>query len=153
MSSAASSPAVRPSAKDGVVVGDTFQKTMILDAASIKQFAAAAGDNNPMHHDEAVARESRFGTLIASGTHTSALVLGLVASYVAQRAPSLGLGFSVRLKKAVRAGETVVIVGHVVSIAPKPSLNGDIAIIEAEMRNAAGQVAVSVTTESLLLPQ
>jgi acyl dehydratase len=89
--------------------------------------------------------------LIASGTHTSALILGVIASYLSERCPSLGLGFSVRLKKAVRAGETLTVIGRVVSITPKPSLKGDLAVIDAEMRNADGQAAVSVRSESLLI--
>jgi acyl dehydratase len=134
-----------------VSVGDTFQKTVTLDAAAIKQFAIAAGDHNPLHHNETLAAQSRFGGLIASGTHSSALILGVIASYLSERWPSLGLGFSVRLKKAVRAGETLTVSGRVVSITPKPSLKGDLAVIEAEMRNADGQAAVSVRSESLLI--
>jgi acyl dehydratase len=137
--------------RTAVKVGDTFQKTVTLDAGAIKQFAIAAGDHNPLHHNEGLAAQSRFGGLIASGTHTSALILGLIASYLSERWPSLGLGFSVRLKKAVRAGETLTVSGRVVSITPKPSLRGDLAIIEAEMSNADGQAAVSVRSESLLI--
>jgi acyl dehydratase len=137
--------------RTAVNVGDTFQKTVTINAAAIKQFAIAAGDRNPLHHNERLAEQSRFGGLIASGTHTSALTLGVIASYLSERWPSLGLGFSVRLKKAVRAGETLTVSGRVVSITPKPSLKGDLAVIEAEMRNADGQVAVSVRSESLLI--
>jgi acyl dehydratase len=135
----------------GVAVGDTFEKVITLDAAAIRKFASAAGDHNPLHHDEKLAAQSRFGTLIASGTHTSALILGQVASFLSERAPGVGLGFSVRLRKAVRAGDTVTVTGRVVSITPKPSLKGDVVVIEAEMRNAAGEAAVSVSADSLLI--
>jgi acyl dehydratase len=138
------------SVSHALAVGDTFSREMTIDAASIRQYATLAGDHNPMHHDESVAKASRFGGLIASGTHTSAVLMGALASYISGRVPSLGLGFSVRLRRAVRAGEAVSIRWKIVSIEPSQSLKGDLVVAEGELVNEAGEVAVSATSQSII---
>jgi acyl dehydratase len=133
-------------------VGDQFARTFEIDAASIRRFAEMSGDHNPMHHDEAVARASRFGGLIASGTQTSALMMGALASHISEKAPAVGLEFSFRLRKAVRAGETLRLVWRVAAIESKRSLGGDIVTYEGELVNQDGAVAVSATCANLVYP-
>lgn len=140
----------RQSAQHALAVGDTFSREVTIDAASIRQYAMLAGDHNPMHHDESVAKASRFGSLIASGTHTSALLMGVLATAISERVASLGLGFSVRLRRAVRAGEAVSIRWKIVSIEPSRSLKGDLVVAEGELVNQAGEVAVSATSQSII---
>jgi acyl dehydratase len=72
-------------------VGDRFGKSVTLDVDSIRSFARACGDTNPLHHDEAVARASRFGSIIACGPHTASLLLALSAEHFARICPALGL--------------------------------------------------------------
>ena len=47
---------------------------VVLSTETVAKFALAAGDTNPIHHDPAFAQSTRYGRLIASGTHTTALV-------------------------------------------------------------------------------
>ena len=47
----------------------------------VAAYAAAAGDTNPVHHAPTFAATTRYRRLIASGTHTTALLLGLTASH------------------------------------------------------------------------
>ena len=65
---------------------------MALDAQA---FALAAGDTNPLHHDRAVAERSRYGALIVSGTHTTALLLGLAAAHFSRTCSVVGQSFAV----------------------------------------------------------
>ena len=60
-------------------VGARVERVLRLDAAAIKAGARAVGDMNPLHHDDAAAAASRFGELIASGAHTSALLAGMLS--------------------------------------------------------------------------
>ena len=62
-----------------VAVGGTFTQRVTFDAASIRAFATLSGDNNPLHHDDAAGAASPFGTIIASGPHVVALMMGLDA--------------------------------------------------------------------------
>lgn len=142
--------AVAPAPSVAFAMGDEVRATVHFDAEGIRQFATLAGDTNPLHHDEAVARRSRFGGLIASATQTTSLMLGRLAQFVCARANVVGLGYAVKLRRAVPAGATGEIVWRVVSIEPKLSLGGDIVRFDGELRIEGG-VAVTATCDNLVL--
>ncbi|HEU4460815.1 MAG TPA: MaoC/PaaZ C-terminal domain-containing protein [Methylibium sp.] len=60
-------------------VGLEFRRTDRYRSADIAAFARACGDTNPLH-DERAAQFS-FREVIASGQHTSAMLLSLATSY------------------------------------------------------------------------
>jgi acyl dehydratase len=126
-------------------VGDSFSKTVTLDLASIRSFAQACGDTNPLHHDEGVARASRFGSIIACGPHTASLLLALSAEHFAQSCAALGLDFRVQLRKAVKAGETVTFRWTVVRVEDKPSMQGELVEMDGEGVNQDGVRVLSAT--------
>jgi acyl dehydratase len=132
-------------------VGERFTDTVILSAASIRAFADSVGDSNPLHHDEVLAARSRFGRLIASGTHSSALLLGLTAAYFSRRAQPLGLEFSVQFHQAVGVGDTLELAWNVTRVQAKPSLNGDLVWLDGEARNQHGEVALAATATLLVM--
>ena len=120
-------------------VGERFSRTVLLTPEAIHEFALAAGDLNPLHHDKMFAEASRFGGIIASGTHYVALIMGLVATHFTARGEAAaGLEFSFQLKKPVRAGDTITLTWEVVEITPKASLKGDILTLKGHIttRNA-----------------
>jgi acyl dehydratase len=131
-------------------VGERFSRELHFDAASIRQFATLVGDGNPLHHDEAVAASSRFGKLIASGTHTSALMVASTAAYVTQRSPSLGLEMSCRLRRAVTAGATLRVEWEIAAIEPKQSLGGSILTFIGQLVAEGGEIAATGTAKSLV---
>jgi len=71
--------------------GDSFSESMTFDARSIVEFAERTGDRNPVHTDPHAGASSRFGKRIASGQHVISLMLGLAATWMAQRGTSFGL--------------------------------------------------------------
>jgi acyl dehydratase len=132
-------------------VGEKISREMTIDADGIRQYAMLAGDENPLHHDEEIAKKSRFGGLIASGTHTCALMMAVIPTYLSKRCSSVGLGFSVRLRQPVRAGERLYIEWTVVSIKPSARLSGHIVTFEGKLRTSNGQIAITATQEALIL--
>ncbi len=62
-------------------IGEHFGRTLRCSESQIAEFARASGDRNPLHHDGAAARASSVGGVIASGQHTAALMMGLMASH------------------------------------------------------------------------
>lgn len=95
-------------------VGETVSKIVTFDMNAVRRFAALAGGMNPLHHDEALAETARFGGRIVSGTHYSARMMGMVATFapfLGERRAALGLGlgleFEFSFRKALAAGDTV----------------------------------------------
>ncbi len=126
-------------------VGETFERHVSIDAAEIRRFAASVEDFNPLHHDEAVAARSRFGGLTASGTHSASLLMALTATHYSKHAQPLGLDFSLRFRKAVKAGDRLLLRWTVTRIEFKPSLQGELVSLLGEAINQAGEVALSAT--------
>ncbi len=56
-----------------------------LTPATVVAYAHAAGDDNPVPHDAGFAASTRYGRLIASGTHTTALLLGLTVPHFSKK--------------------------------------------------------------------
>lgn len=112
-----------------------------LDAVEVK---AALRANT----EAAIADE----VLIASGPQTSSLLLGLCATWFTARGESVGLEFSFRFRKAVRAGDTLRLSWTITAIEPKPSLNGDVVSMEGRAVNGAGDVVVESRGLALLAP-
>lgn len=91
--------------KDGRLpheAGQSFTTAFEFDEMGISAFASAVGDTNPLHHDRAVAERSRFGGIIASGTHYSALMMGMVANHFSRVGEAVGLEFNFQFKRRSR---------------------------------------------------
>ena len=119
--------------------------------ASNSAFSRAALDPNPLHLDADIAAASRFGGLIASGTQSIAWLLGSLGTWVLERCPSLGLDCDFKLRRAVPADRLAVITWHVVSVSPKPSLNGHIMRARGTLCDPQGEVMVAANASILLL--
>jgi acyl dehydratase len=132
-------------------VGERFTGTAHLSADSIRAFAHSVGDSNPLHHDEAVAARSRFGRLIASGTHSASLLMALTASHFSRHAQPLGLEFKLHFHKAVYAGDTLALAWTVTRVQWKASLGGDLVWLDGEARNQHDQVVLAATATLLVM--
>ena len=89
-----------------VAVGDRAEQHVVVGDNELEQFAAATGDRNPIHFDDAYAATTRFGGRIAHGM----LVGGLISSLIANDLPGPGsvyLGQQLRFRAPVRPGDQV----------------------------------------------
>jgi acyl dehydratase len=87
-------------------VGDTARRTRTVTARDIELFTEMTGDRNPLHHDESLARRSRFGGIIVQGGVTS----GLLNAVVAEDLPGPGTVFlhtDWRFLAPVRPGDRI----------------------------------------------
>lgn len=134
-------------------VGETFTREFVFDVESIKAFARLALDDNPLHHDEAYARTTRFGGLIASGTHTISWATGCLAGFVSRRCASLGLQFDYTLRRAIRANERATVEWRIDAITRKDSLRGYVLDLSGRLINSDGEDALIIKGKSLILPK
>jgi acyl dehydratase len=134
-------------------VGERFSSQVTLTPESVAAFSTAAGDVNPIHFDAAFAATTRYGKVIASGTHTSSLLLGLTATHFSKRGSVVGLEFTVTFRRAVFADETVRIEWDVVKVTPNAKLKGEIVDMLGRLVCADGVAAVEAKGRVLVTAQ
>jgi acyl dehydratase len=134
-----------------VRVGTTFEVEHVFETAASQAFALLVGDTNPMHHDAEAAASSRFSGLIASGTETTARMMGLTAGYFSKCGPTLGMEFAFRFRRGVPMDARTLIRWVVTEIEHRPGLGtiatstGTLTLIDS------GVVAVEATSKGVLL--
>ena len=121
---------------------DRFSTQITLTPTTVAEFAHAAGDENPVHRDPAFAATTRYGRPIASGTHTTALLLGLTASHFSRGASMVGLEFWVRFRRPVYADETIRLEWLVIKVPPNARLGEDIVELRGRVKGEDGQTAL-----------
>ena len=121
---------------------ERFSAEVTLAPADVAAFARAAGDPNPIHHDPEFAAGTRYRRLTASGSQTSALLMGLTGSHFSARGAMVGLEFWFRFRRPVFADETVRVEWLVVMVTPHARLGGDIVDLRGRIRGHDGHTAV-----------
>lgn len=134
-------------------VGESVSKMAVFDDDAIQSFAVATGDMSPLHHDVTFASSTRFGGLIVSGGQLSALMMGMVATFLTARRAGLGLEFDFKFKKAVAAGESFTAEWKIVAIEPTAKYGGDVIELEGGVVNEKGEVCAAARSRSLSLPE
>ena len=121
---------------------ERFSTVVLLTPAAVSAFATAAGDHNPLHHDAAYARSTRFGGIIASGPQTTSLLMGLIATHFSSRGAMVGLDFSFSFRRPVLADQQVTLEWLVVRVTPAGRRPGEIVDLRGRLRTQDGQTAV-----------
>ena len=103
-------------------VGQRFTSgTYLMEASAIKAFAAEF-DPQPFHLDEAAARASIFGGLVASGWHTGAVTMRLLTTGALPFASGMiGLGGEIAWPRPTRPGDTLRVESEILQITPSRS--------------------------------
>lgn len=127
-----------------------FSAEVALTPHEVGRYALAVGDTNPVHHDAKFAATSRFGRLIASGTHTTALLLGLTASHFSVGGGMLGLDFWVRFRRPIFADEKIRLEWLVVRVANNAKLAGEVVELRGRIVGQDGRTALGAKGRVLL---
>ena len=121
---------------------ERFAAEVVLTPATVGAYARAAGDDNPVHHDPQFAASTRYGRVIASGTHTTALLLGLTASHFSKNSAMVGLEFWVRFRRPIYADEKIRLEWLVVKVTPNDKLDGDVVELRGRIKGEDGETAL-----------
>ena len=132
---------------------ERFSSEVTLSPAMVAEYAKAAGDNNPIHHDPEFAATTRYGRPTASGTHTTALILGLTASHFSKKGVMVGLEFWVRFRRPIYADETILLEWLVVKVTPNEKLKGEIVELRGRIKGQDGRTALGAKGRVLVTDQ
>ncbi len=113
-------------------------------------FSKSVGDTNPVHHDPRFAASTRYKRVIASGTQTSALLLGLTASHFSRTGSVIGLEFCCKFRRPVYADETILLEWLVVKVTPNQKLNGEIVELRGRIKGQDGRTALGAKAKVLV---
>jgi len=87
-------------------VGQKAQRSRSVTSRDIELFTEISGDKNPLHYDEEMAKNTRFGGIVVQGGITSAILNAVVAEDL----PGPGTVFlqvNWNFKTPVRPGDTI----------------------------------------------
>jgi acyl dehydratase len=122
--------------------GERFSSEVTLSPSAVTDFAFVVGDTNPVHHDPEFAKSTRFGRPIASGAHTTALLLALNAAHFSKDHAMVGLEFWFRFRRPVYADERIRLEWLVVRVQRNARLRGDIVELRGRIKAQDGTTAV-----------
>jgi len=132
---------------------ERFSSEIALSPSMVAEFAKAAGDNNPIHHDPEFAATTRFGRPTASGPHTTALLLALTASHFSKKGAMLGLEFWVRFRRPNYADETIRLEWMVIKVTPNEKLKGEIVELRGRIKGQDGRTSLGAKGRVLVTDQ
>jgi 3-hydroxybutyryl-CoA dehydratase len=122
-------------------IGQTCVYEQVIDDKLVRAFAELSGDRNPIHLDDAVAKQSKFGQRIAHG----AILFGIVSKVLGMDMPGVGtvyLSQTCNFKLPVFIGDTVKLEAKIVELLPK-----SIARISTVITKQTGEVVMDGIAE------
>ncbi len=132
-------------------VGQRFvSRDYPVTAEAIKAFAAEF-DPQPFHTDEAAARESFFGELVASGWHTAAITMRLLTEGALPIAGgAIGAGGELSWPQPTRPGDVLTAESTIEAIRPSRSRpDRGMLTVRTETRNQRGEVVQVLVSKVL----
>jgi len=137
--------------------GETLAKTVRVSRDDITAFARMSHDANPLHHDRQAAQRARFGELIASGQHTAAMLMGLLATHFSRHDDGVArdmlcLNMNFAFKGPVFADQDVVLHWKVAAAEWNAKLQGMLAHLDGSASVGQGKPAVVARGTILVKP-
>jgi len=121
-----------------------------VTAEDIRAFADLSGDHNPLHVDPVFARATRFGTVVAHGALTFAVLTGLWdrAGFLSGTVEAFAGVDELRFRRPVRAGDRLHARVHVTAVEPRT--HGGLVTLENELANDRGEVVLTCRVVALV---
>jgi acyl dehydratase len=118
-----------------IEAGETLDKTIRYTREDIEAFARTSLDYNPLHRDPLAAQRSRHGRIIASGEHTAAMLMGMLATHFSRSNDGLPremlcLNMNFSFKAPVFADQDLALRWRVASVAWNAKLRGFLAHLD-----------------------
>ena len=138
---------------DDFHVGQRFTSaTHRMDTEEIKAFARQF-DPQPFHLDEAAAKDSMFGGLVASGWHTAAISMRLqVESGLPIAGGMIGIGGEISWPRPTRPGDVLRVVSEIKEVTRSRSRpDRGMVRVRSETHNQRDEV-VQILDAKLLVP-
>ena len=129
------------------LIGARKVRRCVVTSREIKRFAQAIGASDPVHYDEAYARTTRHGAIVAPPLFCQSLAyedvppdqlpadgspLELFVPIAAQRA--VGGGSEYTVHRLVRAGEVITVTSELKDLYTKPGRSGLLYMVVVETR-------------------
>lgn len=121
--------------------------TAAIDPESVKAFARALGETEPLYLDEAAAAKGPFGAIVAPPTYPIAFMAQAMAG-AASSFDELGLNFMTLVhgeqefeyERPVKAGETLTLTARIQDVYEKEGRSGilDILVLETTATDTTG---------------
>jgi acyl dehydratase len=118
-----------------VEVGQRAQRQRVVQARDIELFTELTGDRNPLHYDEALASQTRFGGIIVQGGVTS----GLLNAVVAEDLPGPGSVF-LHVDWSFRA-----------PVRPGDEITAEVEVLEAREDKPIAKLRTTITNQDDLV--
>lgn len=122
--------------------------TATIDPESVKAFARALGETDPLYLDDAAAKNGPFGAIVAPPTYPIAFMAQSMAG-AASSFDELGLNFMTLVhgeqefeyERPVKAGETLTLTARIHDVYEKEGRSGilDILVLETEASDQDGE--------------
>lgn len=139
---------------DDAQVGDECTSpTYRVTKARILAYADLTGDHTPVHVDEAYAKASHFGCLVAHGLFGLSIADGLKTQSDYRFVPGMSLGWSWDFRHPIKVDDVLHVHFRVGSLrASKSKPDWGIVVLPAELINQDGQ-AVQSGEHRLMVPR
>ncbi len=135
-------PQIRNRTFDEIAIGDHATLTRTATRKDIALFAAASGDLNPSHMDDAFAAGERFGHVVVHGMWTASLISALLGTEL----PGPGtiyLGQDLRFLRPVKPGDAIT---ASVTVREK-HVGRNVVVFDCRCVDAAGMEVLTGTAE------
>ncbi len=136
---------------DDLRVGQRFETgAHTITEEQIKAFAAAF-DPQPFHLDDALARNTLFGALAASGWHTAAITMRLMVDKGIPAGGLIGTHCELAWPRPTRPGDTLHVTSEVIELTPSRSRNDrGTAVMRNETHNQDGEVVQTLIAKMVV---
>ena len=138
---------MNPAQSKLVWAGETVARSIRFSRDDIAAFARISFDQNPLHVDTLAAQRARFGEVIASGQHSAAVLMGLLATHYSRldndaAREMLCLNMNFAFKGPVFADQALTLDWRVATVEWNTKLDGALAHLDGRAAVLRTQPAV-----------